>query len=294
MKVCIKCENKIYTDSWECSSCGWVPDSHDGFPLLAPELANGGMDFPIGRHDQLAQIEDKNFWFISRNKLLIYFLDKYFPCAESLLEIGCGTGFVLSGLFRHRSDMNFFGAEAYTTGLKHAKKRMPKAVFAQMDVCNIPFVEEFDIIGAFDLLEHIADDWTALREMHKALKSGGGIMITVPQHPWLWSNTDEKAGHKRRYTRKELSKKIKEAGFDIIMTTSFLFLLFPFIMAIRLLKNYSEYSPTRDDHKVQAGLRLADSVNAIFIKACDLERAFIQLGFSMPFGGSLVCIAKKR
>lgn len=290
MKVCLKCAAKISNKGWQCTSCGWTPEFQDGFPLLAPGLAAGGANYPTGSHDLLAQIEADSFWFVSRNKLLSYLLDRFFPNAGSMLEIGCGTGFVLSGLAQHRPGMIFFGAEAYPSGLKHAQKRVPKAEFAQMDACQIPFSEEFDVIGAFDVLEHIQDDKKALQEINKALMPEGGMIITVPQHPWLWTKTDERGGHKRRYTRAEMRKKAEAAGFHVLMMTSFISLLLPFMLASRWINVLSE---NKFESKTKAGIRLSGIVNSLFTNICTQERTLIRLSVPLPFGGSLVCVAKK-
>ena len=197
----------------------------------------------------------------------------------------------MSGLAQQRSEMRFFGAEAYISGLKHAKRRVPKAEFAQMDACRIPFVEEFDIIGAFDVLEHIMDDRKALQETHKALVPQGGIIITVPQHPWFWSKTDEISGHQRRYTRTELREKVESAGFDILLMTSFVSLLFPFMLTSRwigmFIKNKNKSIPL-------SGIRLPKYVNTIFKNICALELKLFKLNIRFPFGGSLACVARKK
>ncbi len=74
----------------------------------------------------------------------------------------------------------------------------------QFDACAIPYKAEFDVIGAFDVIEHIEEDTAALTQMYQALKPGGGLLITVPQHRFLWSAVDEMSYHKRRYHRNEL------------------------------------------------------------------------------------------
>jgi 2-polyprenyl-3-methyl-5-hydroxy-6-metoxy-1,4-benzoquinol methylase len=71
----------------------------------------------------------------------------------------------------------------------------------------VPSAETFDVIGEFDVLEHIEDEKAVLMAMHRALRPGGDIALTVPQHPRLWSGTDEAAHHKRRYERGELEKR---------------------------------------------------------------------------------------
>lgn len=117
-------------------------------------------------------------------------------------------------------------------------------------------------------------------------------MITVPQHPWLWSNTDSKAGHKRRYTSNELQEKISAAGFEVLGTFSFISLLLPFMLANRLLmKNRAK---GQNQSRTQSGLRLPSILNQAFMKVCDLERELIKAGLTLPSGGSLVCTARKK
>ena len=152
---------------------------------------------------------------------------RYFPAARSFLEIGCGTGFVLAGIQRAFPALALAGAEVFSEGLAHARERAPAATLFQMDARRMPFEEEFDVIGAFDVLEHIEQDVAVLAEMFRAVRPGGGIMLTVPQHPFLWSRTDEHARHKRRYTRGEMIDKVRRAGFEIARATSFVSLLLP-------------------------------------------------------------------
>ena len=286
MKVCLKCSSKIFSGEWKCQFCGWEPRTINSFPILAPNINNGTVDYPYHVHNQLVQIEEKNFWFLNRIELINSLFVNFFPEAETVFETGCGTGFVLANLARLHPNKFFFGGEGYVSGLNHARRRVPNAKFIQFDACNnTPFEDEFDVIGAFDVIEHLADDERALKQMHKALKRNGGIIITVPQHQWLWSNIDEKAGHKRRYDRKGLIQKITKAGFKINLITSFVTLLLPLMVVSRLIK-----SPKSQP---QVELRLPRGINAAFVKICALERHIIKNGFSLPLGGSLACVAKK-
>lgn len=76
-----------------------------------------------------------------------------------------------------------------------------RAACAQMDARAIPAEAVFDLIGAFDVIEHIEEDEAALAAIHRALAPGGVAIIAVPQHPWLWSEADDVAHHARRYSR---------------------------------------------------------------------------------------------
>ena len=104
----------------------------------------------------------------------------------------------------------------------------------QMDARNIPFVDEFDAIGAFDVLEHIEEDEQVLAQMHDALNHADVVLLTVPQHAWLWSLVDDYSCHVRRYSAKELHGKVRVAGFEILLSTSFVSSLLPIMLASRL------------------------------------------------------------
>ena len=195
MKRCLACNGRYSPVMDNCPACGEGPAWVDGFQAYAPALAHNGGGFESSYFSDLARLESENFWFRSRNLLITWALKKYFPNFQSLVEIGCGTGYVLSGLSNAFTKATLQGSEIFTAGLGFAAKRLPSATFMQMDARNIPFVEEFDVIGAFDVLEHIEEDEQVLEQAHGALKPQGLVLITVPQHAWLWSSVDEYACH---------------------------------------------------------------------------------------------------
>ena len=195
MKRCLACNGLYQPVMDNCPVCGKSPVWVEGFQAYAPALAHSGGGFESSYFSELARLEGKNFWFRSRNRLIIWALKKYFPNFQSILEIGCGTGYVLSGLSNAFTKATLQGSEIFTAGLGFAAKRLPSATFMQMDARNIPFAEEFDVIGAFDVLEHIEEDERVLEQAHVALKPLGLMLITVPQHAWLWSSVDEYACH---------------------------------------------------------------------------------------------------
>ena len=216
MKVCLECGCRSHGEDWKCPKCGYSPEYHCGYLAFVHDLPGAEDNFDIKYFPKLTEVEDGNFWFESRNRLIIYTLQDYFPNAERFLEIGCGTGFVLSGIKREIPDLIVSGSEIYNEALAFARKRLPDVTLFQMDACRIPFENEFDVIGAFDVIEHIEEDEIVLSQIFRALKSEGGTIITVPQHQWLWSVNDEIACHKRRYSRKELVGKMEDVGFRII------------------------------------------------------------------------------
>lgn len=288
MKVCLACGQRFEAGDWRCRGCGHSPELHNGYLAFSPDLAETNDGFDAEYFTQLAKLEAGHFWFRSRNRLLIWALRCYFPHARSFLEIGCGTGFVLSGIQRQFPDLILSGSEIFSNGLAFAEKRLPDVTLFQMDARHIPFEGEFDVIGAFDVLEHIEEDDAVLLQMFQATKPGGGIMLTVPQHRFLWSVVDEYSFHKRRYTRKELVEKVERAGFEIIRATSFVFFLLPLMLLsrVKLRRSQGDFDPA-------AELKIGHLLNVALEKVLGTERILIESGFSFPVGGSLLVIAKR-
>lgn len=289
MKICPQCHYHFNQQNWHCPACGYTPPYLEGHLSFAPELAAASEGFDASAFPMLAQLEAKNFWFRSRNRLIIYAIKHYFPQAQTFLEIDCGTGFVLQGIEKNLPHLTCSGSEIFSKGLEFANQRLSKTTLFQMDARKIPFIEEFDIIGAFDVLEHIEQDQDVLRQMYQATKMGGGIILTVPQHPWLWSQADTYAHHFRRYVKQDLIIKLKAAGFKVVRVTSFVSLLLPLMLISRLNQKSKakNYDPTIE-------LKISGILNLILEKVLDIERWLIQLGLSFPIGGSLLVVAYKK
>lgn len=245
--------------------------------------------FKVHYFKELVELEAKNFWFRVRNKLIIWALRKYSPDFESFLEIGCGTGFVISGISQQFPNAYLRGSEYLEEGLEYARRRLPSVEFEKMDARHIPYDSALDTIGAFDVLEHIIEDEVVLQQIYKALKPGGTVFITVPQHRWLWSEVDEYACHVRRYTAKELRQKVSHAGFCIIRSTSFVSMLLPAMYLSRLIRQ------KRTGKKIDtaAELRINPIINRIFEWVLNFELTLIRIGVDWPVGGSRFLVARK-
>jgi SAM-dependent methyltransferase len=289
MRHCCNCHRRFDHVSWQCPSCLYEPKRLDGHLAFAPELAEQSEGFDASYFGRLAELEPGSFWFRSRNRLLCWALEHYFPDAKSFFEIGCGTGFVLAHIRKEFQQLTVVGSEVFSKGLSFASERLPGVDLFQMDACQIPFESEFDVIGAFDVLEHIGDDELVLSQMHRAVRKGGGILLTVPQHSFLWSEVDEYSRHLRRYSVSELKAKVKRAGFRTLRATSFVSLLLPLMLIARLKQRpaHLEFDPV-------AEFKLSISANFLLQRVMDVERAMIRLGVSFPAGGSLLLIAKRQ
>jgi hypothetical protein len=123
--------------------------------------------------------------------------------------------------------------------------------------------------------------------MHRALVPGGGLIVTVPQHPWLWSGADTYAHHERRYRRRELVGRVTAAGFRVERVTSFVTFLAPLMVLSRLRTRVgAPFDPL-------AEFRIPRAVDRVFESVAGFERRLIERGASLPFGGSLLLVARR-
>lgn len=290
MRRCLQCAHVFAAPlhTTPCPACNATVATIDGVPCYASELARESPGFKAEHFAELAKLEEGNFWFRARNELIVHVLRRYFPQARSMLEIGCGTGYVLRGVTENLPDVHVSGSEIFLEGLTFAARRVPKADLFQMDAQNIPYSGEFDLIGAFDVLEHIADDERVLHEIHDALKPGGGAIFTVPQHPGLWSVQDDIACHERRYRRHELADKLRAAGFHVVFSTSFVSLLLPLLAASRWRKRKADGIVD-----ATAEFRLPAPLNAALYQVLHLEKLLIQANLRFPIGGTRLIAATK-
>ena len=287
MKRCLACEGRFESDDWTCPECGYYPVLRNGVFQFVEEPIDEHAGFKPEYFARLAGIEETNFWFRARNALIQWALSKYFPNAESFFEVGCGTGFVLAGIRQRFPGMRLVGSEIFDDGLIYAKARLPDVELYKMDAHRIVFECEFDVVGAFDVLEHLVQDENALAQIFDAARPGGGLLVTAPQHPFLWSASDQFAMHQRRYSRAELRTKVRSAGFEIERITSFNSLLLPLMIWSRMRqKQDRDLKPWRE-------LEISPALNKALESILTIERLMITTGVSFPAGASLLLIGRK-
>jgi SAM-dependent methyltransferase len=242
--------------------------------------------FPPQVFDKLSKQEDASWWFLSRNEIIIWAIQRYAKNFKDFLEIGCGTGFVLHAINKTFPGSHLFGDEYYKEGLEHAKKRVPDASFRCLDATQMHDKDCYDAIGAFDVIEHIEDDRLALLRCFHALKRDGYLFLTVPQHMWLWSELDDHSCHVRRYSKLELIQKVEQTGFRFITSSSFISFLVPIMWLSR-----KGLSQNKDESRTE--LNPSPWLNAFFRMVMKLEILLLRFGVRFPIGGSLLLVAKK-
>jgi ubiquinone/menaquinone biosynthesis C-methylase UbiE len=287
LRLCLTCATSYDADTWTCPACQWSP-AWTEFALFAPELAETDEHYPREVVDRLAELEDHYFWYAARASLISWLIGKYFPRATSLLEVGCGSGYVLSTLRAAYPELRLAGVDLLPRTLRLAQERVPQAMLLQCDARRLPFTDEFDVVCALDVIEHIDEPEIALAEMARAVTPGGGVIVSVPQHPWLWSAWDEFDRHRLRYTRRGLLELLVNVGVEPVRVTSSVMFLLPLLLASRLRNRrlMPEYDPYRE-------LRIPDVANRILGEVMRAERWLTRVGVSLPVGSSLVVAGRR-
>jgi SAM-dependent methyltransferase len=299
-RACPKCStdneiadrSSLWPTGWRCPTCGFEHAARNGFVQLAPDLDDIDEGFDLASYGRLGDIENGHFWFTTRNEMIAWLVRRFAAQAGRALEIGCGTGYVLFALRKALPSARLSGSELHSLGLVHARQRHGQAVeLFQMDARHSGLSNALDLVGAFDVLEHIADDGRVLDEIYRMLKPGGVLIATVPQHPWLWSKSDEIAHHQRRYRMGELASNARHAGFAIRYQTSFATLTLPLMAASRLRSRLSNRDNSAESLDVET--KVSPRLNAALRLCLRSEHMLRRLGLPLPLGGSQVVVAAK-
>src|SRR5262245_7133302 len=178
---------------------------------------------------RLFAIEDRHFWFCARNHVISTIVSQLttdLTAGYRVLEVGCGTGNVLRFLERACPRGTVIGMDLFGEGLRYASHRTSCAL-VQGDMHAAPFAAQFELIGLFDVLEHLQDDRRVLNDLTGMLAPGGALLLTVPAHRSLWSYFDEASCHCRRYEPEELESKLRDAGYQVEYLTQYMASVFP-------------------------------------------------------------------
>lgn len=235
-------------------------------------------------YERMDANEAGHWWFVGRRRIIETAIQRLIPLPENadILEAGCGTGGNLALLSRFGA-LDAFEYDPIAREISAKKSGLVVSAGALPD--DIPFDQKcYDMVGLFDVLEHIEDDQATLTQLAARLKPNGRVLLTVPAMPWLWSRHDERHHHFRRYTRKSIQEAADKAG--ILVEKSFYFntLLLPLAIGSRALKAVTN-SASADDSMPSPW------VNQVLTATFSSER-HLAGRLPMPAGLSLCAVLK--
>jgi SAM-dependent methyltransferase len=274
----------------ECRGCAASYEERGGvLHLLAGSHGPPGYDPHY--FETLEKIEDRHFWYLNRRDVILAALRRSVPdlARRRLFDVGCGTG----GLLAHceRSGLALAGAcDVYLESLRVARRRVNAPLLLVDQGRELPLAEGHDLLGMFDVLEHVDDDLGMLRFLCRVLLPRGVLVLTVPAHPALFDEMDELAHHRRRYTRAGLRQMLCTAGFEVRLLSHFMAPLVPALVVLRSLGR--RLRPAEAAARRNAEFRVVPGLNGALRAVLAVER--LALGrFASPFGSSIVAVASR-
>jgi SAM-dependent methyltransferase len=249
--------------------------------------------------DQLFAVEDRHFWFRARNRVIetvVKGIVAQLAPGYRVLEPGCGTGNVLRVLARACPKGAVIGLDLFAEGLRHARQRVG-CPLVQADLCNPCFTEAFQVIGLFDVLEHLPDDRGILASLRDMLAPKGSLIVTVPAHQTLWSYFDEASHHARRYEQIELVEKLRGAGLQVEFVSQYMAALLPLLWLGRRAagrgRRRGQFRADDIHALAKRELRIVPGVNALLGTLLAWESRWLAGRRSLPCGTSLIAVARK-
>ncbi|XVX18760.1 class I SAM-dependent methyltransferase [Actinomycetota bacterium] len=223
------------------------------------------------------------WWYRARAGLLETALGSYADGAQRILDVGSADGPSVAWLDAPEK----VSLDVDPRGLRPG------------DVCGsvleLPFADgSFDVVGAFDVIEHCDPESTAVAELARVLRPGGRLLFSVPAYQWAWTHFDVENGHYRRYTRPRAVAAAEGAGLRVERSTHIFATVFPMFAAERLKNRLVERFNPRDGGPADIASvpEVSPAVSSALMALCRVDQRLLG-GRDLPFGSSVVVAATK-
>jgi len=238
------------------------------------------------------QAERDHFWFKGFRQFVTPLIERAVAGVSHprILDCGCGTGANLTMLRRYG---DAYGFDLTAIGVRYARDHFQHRV-ARASATHVPFASRaFDLVTSFDVLYCLQDDQErqAIAEMARLVKAGGGLIVNVAALEMLRGGHSILSEEVRRYTRSMLRERLEPAGFEVVRLTYTNATLFPLMLAVRTAQRVTGMTDADDTTKEIA--LPAKPVNTALTALLSLEARALRVA-DMPFGSSLLCLARRR
>jgi SAM-dependent methyltransferase len=234
---------------------------------------------------ELMTLESSYWWHVAKQRLATSTLLKHAPPPGCLVEGGIGAGGNL--LFWQSLGYQVHGLDIMEESVEHARQRGLASVH-QHDLHEPwPVAERSaSAVVLLDVIEHLREPAVALRHAANILTDNGKIIFTVPAHPWLFNEWDERLGHYRRYTFSMIRAEVEQAGLRIVTMRSWNAISLPIAV---MLRTYRKAFPTKTGAEFP---RVSPLVNRSLIRIQEAEQNLASRWLP-PFGLSIVGVISK-
>lgn len=238
-------------------------------------------------------LERTNWWFLARKQILRDQIARLFPGATKLRILNVGAALGASTIM-----LQEFGEVESIEYNKDCCDFVNQSLglnFIQGSITELPFKDnEFDLVCAFDVVEHVQEDRLAISELHRVCKRGGYTFTSVPTFKFLWSEHDVINEHVRRYTMKTYLPLFDPAVAKIYFKSYFNFFLFPPIALFRVVSSLLKRNKKKSEVKSDNSKVTNTFVSGMLYRIFKSETGFLRKGWTLPVGVSLMVITQKN
>ena len=232
--------------------------------------------------------QEKWWWTLGRRALVTSLWSRYGKnkVSAAILDIGCGAGTMVEELARFGV---VYGVDVSKAAVDYCHGRGLNSVTLG-DASALPYQDErFDLVTSIDVLEHVDDDVSALRETYRVCRRGGMLIATVPAFNFLWSRRDEQLHHKRRYNLEQFRSRVSRAGFKVIRTT---YINLPFFIPLFLMIKTGQLSSKKAPSLKMDYALVPPPLNRIGVRVVQYEARLLS-HTNLPIGTSIACVSVK-